>query len=40
MNISVLRTQKDGTTKDVPCPATGQQFNRLMFGVDRADQLH
>ena len=37
--ISVQRKQKDGSVKDVPCPVVGQQYNRYMFGVDRADQL-
>lgn len=38
-HISILRKQKDGTMKDVPCPIIGRQYNRFMFGVDRADQL-
>lgn len=37
--IHVQRKQKDGTVKDVPCPVIGQQYNKFMFGVDRADQL-
>lgn len=38
-HISILRKQKDGTMKDVPCPVIGRQYNIFMFGVDRADQL-
>lgn len=38
-HIRILSKQKDGTMKDVPCPVIGQQYNRFMFGVDRADQL-
>lgn len=38
-HISILRKQKDGTMKDVPCPVIGRQYNRFMFGVDRVDQL-
>lgn len=38
-HISILSKQKDGTMKNVPCPVIGQQYNRFMFGVDRADQL-
>lgn len=37
--IHVQRKQKDGTVKDVPCPVIGQQYNKFMFGVDRANQL-
>jgi hypothetical protein len=38
-NVAVQRRQKDGSIKEVPCPAIGQNYNRYMFGVDRADQL-
>lgn len=37
--IHVQRKQKDGTVKDAPCPVICQQYNKFMFGVDRADQM-
>ncbi|KAF2890783.1 hypothetical protein ILUMI_15390, partial [Ignelater luminosus] len=35
----VKRTMKDGTRKDVPCPAMLQFYNANMGGVDLTDQI-
>lgn len=37
--ITVKRTQKDGTRVDVKCPSIVADYNKHMGGVDRADQL-
>lgn len=37
--VSVKRTQKDGTRLDVKCPSIVADYNKHMGGVDRADQL-
>lgn len=36
---SVKRKQKDGTSKEVACPAVVRDYNQMMGGVDHADQL-
>jgi hypothetical protein len=36
---SVSRRQKDGSSKDVPCPESIKLYNQFMNGVDHADQL-
>ena len=35
----VLRRQKDGSRKEVPCPIACVEYNKYMGGVDRGDQL-
>ncbi|KAK3107853.1 hypothetical protein FSP39_023451 [Pinctada imbricata] len=35
----VSRKQKDGSTKEVPCPLVVKLYNMYMNGVDHADQL-
>ena len=37
-NKVMRRKQKDGSVKEVPCPMVGESYNKLMFGVDIADQ--
>ena len=36
---TVERRQRDGSVKDVKCPAVVKQYTTYMGGVDRADQL-
>ena len=36
---SVSCKQKDGTSKEVPCPVVVQEYNKYMNGVDHSDQL-
>ena len=38
-NTTVLRKQKDGSVRDVPCPEAIKNYTQNMNGVDRADQL-
>ena len=38
-STTVLRRQKDGTRKSVPCPVAIAAYNNYMGGVDRGDQL-
>ena len=35
----VIRRQKDGTRKEVPCPIACVEYNKYMGGVDCGDQL-
>ena len=35
----VLRRQKDGSRKEVPCPIACVEYNKYMGGVDRGEQL-
>ena len=37
--VTVRRTQKDGSSRDVPCPLAIKVYNRFMGGVDKNDQL-
>ena len=37
---TVLRTQKDGSRKEVSCPIALVKYNQYMSGVDHCDQLH
>jgi hypothetical protein len=37
---SLLRTQKDGSRKQVSCPVSISDYNKYMGGVYRFDQLH
>ena len=36
---TVKRKQKDGSSVEVPCPASIISYNKFMGGVDRGDQL-
>lgn len=36
----VMRKNKDGTRQKVSCPRVVAEYNRIMGGVDRFDQLH
>ncbi|XP_060855513.1 piggyBac transposable element-derived protein 3-like [Metopolophium dirhodum] len=36
---SVLRTEHDGTKKNIKCPTIVNDYNKYMGGVDKADQL-
>ena len=36
---SVQRKQRDGSVREVPCPAVVENYNKHMNGVDHADQL-
>ena len=36
---TVKRKQKDGTSKDIPCPEPIKLYNMFMNGVDHSDQM-
>ena len=38
-NGTVSRKQRDGSSLEVPCPASIISYNKFMGGVDRGDQL-
>lgn len=38
-STTVMRRQKDGSVKEMPCPSVVPSYNQYMFGVDRADQI-
>lgn len=37
--VTTLRTQKDGSRKEISCPLVVKDYNANMGGVDKADQL-
>ena len=37
---TIVRRQKDGTTKSYPCPVSVDLYNKYMGGVDMADAMH
>ena len=36
---TIKRKQKDGTSKDIPCPEPIKLYNMFMNGVDHSDQM-